>query len=512
MSGRYIETTVTRISSDVPQLGVMGAGSMGGRMSLLFAEHGIDVHFFDPSAPNVEYVKSRAKDYNVADKVTHHADYESLCKALGAPKAFVFSTPHGIADETIDGLMPYFKKGDLVMDAGNENWLETERRQKRLEPQGVHYIGMGVSGGYQSARRGPSISPGGTKEALDLAFPFLQMVAAKDKNGEPCVAKLGPGGSGHYVKTLHNGIEQGMMGALAEAWGLMAQGLGMEPEEISQVFAAWNREGPLRDNFLVDIGARICTTKDPKTGEYVLAKVKDKVVQDVDESEGTGVWTCGEIARLHVPGPTITASHLFRVASADARKRELVNKALGGKISPKNLEVDKAKFLNDLRDATYAAFLASFVQGLHVVEKASRENGWNLDFINVLQLWRAGCIIRSNQLVDLLVSVYKSPSVDTGNLLAHPLIAGELTKTYPGLKSVVLAGMTADLNVPSLSATLEYCKYSGYTDMPTSFMEAQLDFFGEHMFDLKSEGTGEPVTGRHHFEWKPATGIHEREG
>lgn len=485
---------------------------MGGRMSLLFAEHGLDVHFYDPSSDNVSDLQQQARNAKVEDKLTNHADYEALCKALGTPKAFVFSTPHGsVADKTIDGLEPFLAKGDLIMDAGNERWTETERRQKRLEPAGVHYIGMGVSGGYQSARRGPSISPGGSREALDLAFPFLQKVAAKDREGRACVAKLGPRGCGHYVKMIHNGIEHGMMTALTEVWGVMAQGLGMELPEIADVFEEWDREGPMADNFLISIGRDICRTKDPNTGRYVLENIRDKVVQDADDSEGTGVWACEEVMRLHVPAPSLAAAHLFRVASADAAKREVVGKALGGKISPRKLAVDRKVFLGELKDATYAGMLSSYVQGMHVLAKADRENGWNLEYTDVLQLWRAGCIIRSNRLTDMLAGVYRSPGFDKTNLLAHPAIASDLTTTYPGLKSVVLKAIEADLNVPTLGATLEYYKYSGYTDMPTSFQEAQLDYFGEHMYDLKSEGPGEPETGKHHFEWKPARGIHEQE-
>lgn len=485
---------------------------MGSRMSLLFAEHGLSVHFYDPSSANVLSLQQQARDAKLESKLTHHRDYESLCRSLRSPKVFLFSTPHGsVADKTIDSLEPFLAKGDLIMDAGNERWTETERRQARLEKEGIHYIGMGVSGGYQSARRGPSISPGGSKAALDLAFPFLEIVAAKDKDGTPCVAKLGPRGCGHYVKMIHNGIEHGMMTALAEVWALMAQGMGLTFAAIADIFDSWNRKGPLADNFLLRIGADICRTKDPHTGRYVLENIRDKVVQDVDGSEGTGVWSCEEAIRLHESAPTMVMAHLFRLASADAAKREGLNRVYGGEVKPGKLSVDKTGFLKDLKAATYASMLASFVQGLHVLAKADAENGWNLNYVDVLQLWRAGCIIRSNRLTDMLRGVYTSPDVQPTNLLAHPAIAADLSKTYLPLKTVVLKGIEADMNLPTLAATLEYYKYSTYTDMPTSFQEAQMDYFGEHMFDLKSEEAGKPVTGKHHFEWKPAKGIHEQD-
>jgi 6-phosphogluconate dehydrogenase len=225
---------------------MIGAGSMGGMMSLLFAENGIEVQFYDPSEENVHSLLEHAKEAKVQDKVVHQKDYEELCESLDKPKVFVFSIPHGsVGDKTIDGLRPYLEKGDIIMDASNESWKNTERRQKKLDPDGIHYVGMGVSGGYQSARHGPSISPGGSPEALEQVMPFLEKVAAKDKQGRPCVKKLGPGGCGHYVKMVHNGIEQGMMSTLCEVWFIMNRCLGMEYKEIAKTFDKWNRSGPL---------------------------------------------------------------------------------------------------------------------------------------------------------------------------------------------------------------------------------------------------------------------------
>ncbi|KAJ4171434.1 hypothetical protein NW754_013202 [Fusarium falciforme] len=484
---------------------------MGAMMSLLLAEKEIDVHYYDPSQNNSEALESHAQKSKVQDKIHHHHTYGSLCRALSSPRAFIFSVPHGtVGDETIDALKPWLSAGDIIMDASNEHWKATERRQKRLEPERVGYIGMGVSGGYQSARRGPSISPGGPPEALDKVFPFLKTVAARDKQGRPCVAKLGPGGCGHYVKMVHNGIEQGMMATLCEVWGIMAHGLGMPYEEIGDVFEAWNRQGPLRDSFLVSIGSDICRTKDPRDDSFVLDQVRDKVVQDYDNTEGTGTWTCEEGVRLHVCIPVIAASNLFRIASADAARRDTVSRALGGDVRPSKIDIEnRDSFVTNLQLATYGSFLVSFVQGLHLIAKANEENGWNLNFCDVLQLWRGGAIIQSDEIVDLLETVYRSQEHDDDNLLGHHEVARALLKALPSLKSVVLKAIDSDAYVPALVASLEYIKYSGATDLPTSFQEAQLDYFGEHMYDLKSDGPGKPVTGEHHFEWKPARGINE---
>ncbi|SPQ17584.1 4b02c1d5-4f4f-4c32-a9aa-af2ab36980b8 [Thermothielavioides terrestris] len=487
---------------EVKQVGMIGTGSMGSMLSLLFAELGIHTHFYDPSSQNVEVLQSYARETGHTDKITYHSDHKSLCEALGAtggPRFFMFSIPHGAAaDKSIDALEPYLEAGDLIMDASNEQWHATERRQKRLEPRGVHYIGMGVSGGYQSARHGPSISPGGSKAALDAAFPFLQRIAAKDWSGRPCVAKLGPGGSGHYVKMVHNGIEHGMMTALSEAWAILDAGLTMDYEEIGDVFEKWNTDGPLRNSYLVGIGAQICRTrKRGDGGDFVLSHIRDKVVQDVDNSEGTGTWAVEEGVTLHVPHPTIAASHIFRVASADAAKREAVTKTLGGGIVPSKINgiIDKRKFVHeDLRQALYASFLMSFVQGLHILSRANEQHDWQLNFVDVLYVWRRGCIIQSDYIVALLERVYLSEECDEHNLLACPTIASELQNAYLSLKTVVQQALEADLHVPALSASLEYYKYSGSANLPTSFEEAELDYFGAHMYDLKTEGPGKPET------------------
>ncbi|KIK61874.1 hypothetical protein GYMLUDRAFT_42285 [Collybiopsis luxurians FD-317 M1] len=485
---------------------------MGSMMSLMFAERGIHIHFFDPSSTNEQELQSRARDANLTNKITQHDDHASLCSALGSPKVFIFSVPHGsVADQSIDDLEPHLDQGDIILDGSNEYWANTERRQARLAPKGVHFIGMGVSGGYQSARRSPSISPGGSKEALDFVFPFLEHFAAKDKLGRSCVAKLGPGGCGHYTKMVHNGIEQGLMSALCEVWGIMNAGLGMSFAEIADVFESWNKDGLLADNFLVGIGVEICRTKD-KSGEYVLANIRDKVVQDADDTEGTGIWTVEEGIRLHVPIPTIAAAHQFRVASAYAARREAVQKSLkDGAVQPRAFDgddkvFDKKSFLRDLHDATIFTFLMSFIQGMHLLARANDKHDWRMDFQSVLQIWRGGCIIQSDKIVDLLEQVYKH-NCDSNNLLAHPQIADALGKRFPALKKVVVHALNADCHVPTLAASLEYYKYSGSTDLPTSFQEAELDYFGNHKYDLKTEDPGEPVTGKHHFEWKPARGL-----
>lgn len=426
----------------------------------------------------------------------------------------MFSIPHGsIGDKTVEGLRPYLKKGDVIIDCSNEHWENTERRQSKLEPDGIHYIGCGVSGGYHSARHGPSCSPGGSEEGLKRVMPFLKQIAARDNQNRPCTTPVGPGGSGHYVKMLHNGIEQGMMSVLAEAWFILTTGLELSYEEVGSIFEAWNKEGPLHDCFLVDIGADICRTKDQKgeyvdKGSYVLEHVRDKVVQDVDESEGTGYWTCEQAVAHHVPAASILAAHLFRCASADAARRIEIQQSFGGGVKPQPMKVDsKDQFVKDLEMSVYICFLMCFAQGLHIIKKMDRKKGWNINYGQLLQLYRGGCIIQADHIVDLLQTMYDRNDHDDDDILANKEVGAELSKNFQSLKKVVLKSVEADMYIPSISQSLEFYKYSGSTSLPTQFMEAELDYFGAHNFDLKEGPPGKPQTGELHFSWKPARGI-----
>lgn len=225
---------------------MIGCGSMGGGMALLFAEHDVTVYLEDPSEDNVNSVIENAKRAGMGHKIEKHQHYEELCQCLESPKVLIFSLPHGyVGDKVVDGLQQYLDTGDIIIDASNENWQNTQRRQGKLAAQGVYYIGMGVSGGYQAARRGPSLCPGGDKGALELVMPLLAKVCAKDAKGRPCVGNVGAGGCGHYVKMVHNGIEQGMMSAVAEAFQVMKVSLGMTHDEIAEEFAKWNSDGEL---------------------------------------------------------------------------------------------------------------------------------------------------------------------------------------------------------------------------------------------------------------------------
>ncbi|KAK7746607.1 hypothetical protein SLS62_009328 [Diatrype stigma] len=505
----------------------------------------------------MDTLEQQSKDIKLDTTKLHRCkDYSEVCKNLEEPpssstkqqqqqhpKVFLLSTPHGApADKCVESLSPHLRAGDVIVDCGNEHWRNTERRQRALDSRGIHYVGCGVSGGYQSARHGPSMAPGGSAAGLAAALPLLERMAARDaRRGQPCAVPVGPGGSGHYVKMVHNGIEQALMSALAEVWMLLTAGLGLAHDEVAGIFESWNRDGPLENSFLVGIGARIERAKD-SDGRPQVDRVRDKVTQDVTEEEGTGTWTCGEAVALHVPAASIVSAHLFRCASADLARRIRNRKAAAsesGNSEPSRLSCavreSKEEFVEVLRRTTYFCFLASFAQGLDLIRARDRREGWDLDYARLLQLWRGGCIIQADHIVDLLEGVFlrrqqqqqqqqnegeKKKKEEDGDdedegegeddgLLSSPEVGRELAAHFPAAKEAVLRAVEADFPVPAVSQTLEHYKYAtAAAQLPTQFMEAQLDYFGQHMFDdARDDPVGRPEKGRHHFEWQPARGI-----
>jgi 6-phosphogluconate dehydrogenase len=343
-------------------------------------------------------------------------------------------------------------------------------------------------------------------------MPLLRGLAAKDKNGNPCTAPIGPGSSGHYTKMVHNGIEQGMMSAVAETWLLLVNGLGLTYEEAAGVFAKWNESGPLKDCFLVAIAADVNRAK-TDGGDKVLGHVRDKVVQDAERSEGTGTWTGLEAVANHIPAATIVSAHLFRCASADLERRMANKKASAGGPKPGPLDVDnKEAFIDALHTTIYFCFLAAFAQGLNLLRHADKQKDWRLDYSAIMQVWRGGSIIAAEHIIDLLDKMYQRPDHDPDDVLSNEQVSKEMQRHIPAVKEVVVKAVQAEAFVPAISQSLEFFKYSTSTDLPTQFMEAQLDYFGEHMFDRKEGPPGKPETGGTHYEWKQAKGPSDKAG
>ncbi|KAL4749790.1 hypothetical protein BDW72DRAFT_204456 [Aspergillus terricola var. indicus] len=474
------------VVSKFQRIGIVGSGNMGSMMAFAFSEIGLDVSVWDVKYDNVQQLLDSAKNTNYSGKIEGFEDVSKFTQSLegkGERKIFLFSITHGDpADSVLDMIKKDLKNGDIILDGGNENYRRTEARQKICEEIG-------------SARRGPSLSPGGNKEALDLVMPLLELYAGKDaKSGQPCVTRIGPKGSGHFVKMVHNGIEGGMLSALAEAWSLLHYGRGLGYEEIADLFESWNKEGELRNNYLLEIGAELLRVKKTPEGDgkgegvgdggYVLDDVLDKVVQDDDNTEGTPYWSVMESASRHISAPTLATAHFMRIASGNRIERLEVAKQLRlPSPSPIRGMKDIEAFKEHLHSAVYASFLASFCQGLELIARASEDEGWDIDLGKCLQIWRSGCIIRSEGIADILQPAV-SGNKGIKNMKYIDTVAQELHRTFPSLKEIVMAAIDSDHYIPAISATLEYLKYEGGTNLPTKFMEAQMDFFGAHGYNL----------------------------
>ncbi|KAK4689560.1 hypothetical protein P7C73_g543, partial [Tremellales sp. Uapishka_1] len=512
------------------EVGIIGGGSMGKGMTLLFSEHGS--RDYDTKA--VHNLMQEAKEDQTVDEklVFGFTSIQKLANAFpkqsGQPRLIVLSLPHGKpVDGILEDLLPIMEKGDIVIDAGNEWWADTERRQKVAAEKGWEWVGMGVSGGYQAARHGPSMSVGCTEKTWEFIKPYLEKWCAHTPSGEPCVARMGPGGAGHYVKMIHNGIEHAHLSILCEVRGLLYHQYQVSNDVISDVFEKWYKDGPLRGNFLVGIGYKGLRFKEGdgiKDERGIVEGIEDKVTQDVDLSEGTGTWStrvgdafCNhddsdaiiqEIAQRHVAAPAIAASHCLRIISANRDERlKVVENLKIPQASEKKVNLDKAeldKFLDIVEQAVYGGILGAFVQGLEMITKASSDEKWDVSLETCIKIWRAGCIIQSDAIAELLLPLLKSfpPSQPLNLLSTIPEVSKILSSTYQPMKQVYAIGIEKDAVMPAVGATVEWLKAIGGKQLPTDFEEMELDYFGHHNYDLKSEPVAGHEKGKYHTEFQ----------
>ncbi|KAJ5206601.1 hypothetical protein N7491_002784 [Penicillium cf. griseofulvum] len=321
-------------------IGIVCAGNMGTQMAIAFSEIGLKVSVWDVNEQNVNELQDWSRNNKTQGGITGFHDINEVVESLEKQerKLFLFSISHGNPAESVLGMIKSkLKDGDIVLDGGNEDFRRTQKRQEECEKIGVHRIGMGVSGGYQAARCGPSLSPGGDSKALETVMPLLELYARKHPKSNPCVARIGPGGSVHYLKMVHNGIEGGMLSTLAEAWSFLHYGLELDYDTIAAIFSQWNENGGLRGTYLLNIAADMLRAKKSSCGadgendsneHYVLNEVLDKVVQDDDDTEGTPVWNIIESASRHISIPTLAMAHYLRIASGNGAERLLAAKKL----------------------------------------------------------------------------------------------------------------------------------------------------------------------------------------
>jgi len=458
--------------SDTPTdyaFGMIGLGTMGRNLLLNMADHGFAVAGYDKNQKQVDLLGQEGQ----GKPVKGFTDPKAFVQSIKTPRAIMMLVPAGaIVDSVIADMLPLLSPGDILIDGGNSHFTDTERRAKDLADKGFHFFGMGVSGGEEGARFGPSMMPGGDKDAYQTMKPVFEAIAAH-VDGVPCVAYMGPGAAGHFVKMVHNGIEYGLMELLAETYGLMKNGLGMDNAAIGQVFAQWN-EGRLQ-SFLVDITKDIFAFDAPGTDHLLLDDIKDEA-----RAKGTGKWTSQVAMDLQAPIPTVDAA----VSMRDLSKYKDLRVQLAQQYGPEagHLAGDKEELLRQLEQALYFSMIMSYAQGMHLLAKASEEFKYDLKLATIAKIWRGGCIIRSTFLND----IYNAFEHD--NTLAHLLLDGNVNQLVQGsaggARGIIAAAVLAGQALPAYAASLGYFDAFRTARLPSNLIQAQRDYFGAHTYEL----------------------------
>jgi len=446
-------------------IGVVGLGVMGRSLALNMIDHGFAVGGADL---NADFVKLFTDEGGA--KARGFASVKDLAQSLKRPRQALIMVPAGPAvDAVLRDLSAVLEPGDIVIDGGNSHYRDTERRIKEAGAKGILYVGSGVSGGEEGARRGPSIMPGGSEQAWDRVAPVLRAIAAPGPDGEPCCDWLGGGGCGHAVKTVHNGIEYAFMQAIAETYALLRRLDGMGPDQLAQTFGAWNT-GEMK-SFLLEITEQIFRVRDGK-GEGRLVDV----VLDEAQQKGTGKWTAEMALDLAVPCPTLAEAVFARgVSSRRDLRKALAHKHAhaGDTTGVRGIEP------SDLRDALFATVVISFAQGLDLIASASEAHGWGVRLDRVAKLWRAGCIIRI-AFLDRMSEAMKGAGA--GRLLLDPWFAQQIDGAMPGLRKAVAASAASGIGCPVMASALAYFDTSRAEKLPHNLLQAQRDAFGAHTY------------------------------
>ena len=455
------------------RFGMIGLGVMGSNLALNIEDHGYPIAVW-----NLETDRTHAfAASHQGKRITAATSLEELVAAIGRPRPIMMMIKAGApVDEMLDKLVPLLDEGDVVIDGGNSWFKETETRAARTTARGIHFVGSGVSGGEEGARFGPSLMPGGTPHSWEAIREVFEAIAARSDSG-PCVTYCGPGGAGHFVKMVHNGIEYGDMQLIAESYDLLRRGAGLAADELAAIFDEWNR-GPL-ESFLIEITAKIFRVRDPETGEPLVGKVLDKAGQ-----KGTGRWTAQVALDLTVPVPTIAAAIDARVLSSMKAERVAAS-ALYAAASPPD-RGDRDAFVRDVHDALYAAKICSYAQGFALMQAGSLEWNWKLDLREIARIWKAGCIIRAKFLDSIMGAFERSRALP--NLLVDPQFSGELSAMDGALRRTVSAAQMGGIAVPALSASLAYFDSYRTASLPQNLTQAQRDYFGAHTYQRNDRG------------------------
>ncbi|MBN2112527.1 MAG: decarboxylating NADP(+)-dependent phosphogluconate dehydrogenase [Acidimicrobiia bacterium] len=450
---------------------------MGRNLALNMADHGYTVAVFNRTVSRVDELLAGEAQ---GRRIIGTRSLEELVAALRPPRRILLMVQAGGAvDHLIEALRALLQPGDIIIDGGNSHYADTIRRTAVVEAHHLLYVGMGVSGGEEGARRGPSLMPGGSAAAWPHLRDLLQAIAARTSDGEPCCDWVGADGAGHYVKMVHNGIEYGDMQLITEAYQLLRDGPGLSNDAMHQVFAEWNR-GEL-DSYLIEITRDILAVRD-ESGRYVLDTILDTAGQ-----KGTGKWTVQSAADLGVPMTLVAEAVFARALSALKDDRVAAAESLAG---PRPTFVgDPASFIEDVRQAVYAAKIVSYAQGFMLMRDAAAEHSWDLDYGGIALMWREGCIIRSRFLGDIRAAFSRRP--DLPNLLLDDFFRAAVDRAQPGWRRVVARATEWGLPLPAMSSALAF--YDGYRSarLPANLLQAQRDYFGAHTYERVDRPRGE---------------------
>ena len=459
-------------------IGLIGLAVMGQNLVLNMNDHGYTVAVYNRTVSKVdEFLNDAAKG---RDTIIGTRSIEELVASLATPRKVMLMVKAGeVVDSFIDLLVPHLDKGDVIIDGGNSHFPDTNRRTAQLREKGILYIGTGVSGGEEGARRGPSIMPGGNKDAWPLVKNILQDISAKVDDGSPCCDWVGQDGAGHYVKMVHNGIEYGDMQMICEAYDLLHTGLGLDHEELHDIFSEWNK-GDL-DSYLIEITRDIMQVRD-EDGQPLVDKILDKAGQ-----KGTGKWTGISSLDLGVPVTLIVEAVYARCLSALKTERVKAAKIIGG--PDRAIEGDRNAIVEDARKALFASKIVSYAQGYMLMREAAKENGWDLNYGGIALMWRGGCIIRSAFLGKIKEAFDRDPQLS--NLLVDPYFVQVMADCQGAWRRTVARAVTAGIPVPAMSSALSF--FDGYRSekLPANLLQAQRDYFGAHTYERTDKPAGE---------------------
>jgi 6-phosphogluconate dehydrogenase len=472
---------MTKKESEKYSIGMIGLGTMGRNLLLNIADRGFSAAGYDKDADKVRMLDQLSRGKNVKG----FAEVNQFIQGLESPRVVMMLVPAGkIVDDVIADLVRLLDKGDIIIDGGNSHFSDTERRSTTLEKMGIHFFGMGISGGEQGARNGPSMMPGGDKEAYKHVQPILEAIAAKVKD-EPCVTYIGRGASGHFVKMVHNGIEYALMQLIAETYDVLKKGLHLGNDAIRNIFEQWNK-GRLQ-SFLIEITGEIFSFKETDVDRLLLDDIRDEA-----KSKGTGKWTSQVAMDLSLPIPAIDIAVSMRDLSKYKSLRTQAA-AIYDVMPDMPVSVKPDEYIPKLQQAFYFSMIIVYAQGMHLLFKASEKYNYELHLDQIARIWRGGCIIRSRFLEDIYAAFRSHPELE--HLLLDDAVQSILKNSLQDARTVVSDATLYGLALPAYSSALAYFDAFRSEKMPSNLIQAQRDFFGAHTYELVG------AEGRFHTDW-----------